>query len=91
MDVYCSLVRSILLSNMELLFLCICLRYLSSALERIQERAMPIIFPGVRYKVALARAGLATLEARQADACCKLSSLRVSSPGALSRDCSAII
>ena len=44
-------------------------QYLSSALERIQERAMSIIFPGGRYEVALARAGLATQEARWADAC----------------------
>ena len=29
------------------------------------------MFPGVKYEVEPARAGLATLEARRADACCK--------------------
>ena len=40
-------------------------KYLSEELERIQRRAMRIIFPFKPYQEALAQAGLETLSARR--------------------------
>ena len=40
-------------------------QYLSAALENVQRRALSIMWPGVRYEVALARAVLSTLAARR--------------------------
>ena len=47
-------------------------QYLSHSLEKIQKRAMSIIYPRSRYADALARAGLSTLEARREETCRKL-------------------
>ena len=68
--VYCSLLRSVLeyasvvFANLP--------QYLCMALERVQKRALRIIFgPDLSYKDTLARAGLLSLEARRHLACKK--------------------
>ena len=68
-SIYCSLVRSILeyasvvFGNLR--------KYLSQDLERIQRRALAIIFPLVHYVNALTRAGIPTLQERRTTACTK--------------------
>ena len=44
-------------------------KYLSSALEGIQKRALMIIFPNLHYDEALILSGLLSLEGRRATAC----------------------
>ena len=68
--VYCSLLRSVLeyasvvFANLP--------QYLCMALERVQKRALRIIFgPDLSYEDTLARAGLLSLEARRHLACKK--------------------
>ena len=67
--IYCSLVRSILeyacvvFANLP--------KYLSHDLERVQKRALAIIFPSLPYASALAKAGIPTLEERRDVACAK--------------------
>ena len=67
--IYCSLVRSILeyacvvFANLP--------KYLSHDLERVQKRALAIIFPFLPYASALAKAGISTLEERRDVACAK--------------------
>ena len=46
--------------------------YLSDDIERVQRRAMRIIFPGVSYEISLERCGLSTLSARRAVLCDRL-------------------
>ena len=46
--------------------------YLSDDFERVQRRAMRIIFPGVSYEISLERCGLSTLSARRAVLCDRL-------------------
>ena len=46
--------------------------YLSDDIERVQRRAMRIIFPGVSYEIFLERCGLSTLSARRAVLCDRL-------------------
>ena len=61
--IYCSLVRSILeyacvvFANLP--------KYLSQDLERVQMRALAIIFPFLPYASAIAKAGILTLEERR--------------------------
>ena len=68
-SIYCSLVRSILeyasvvFANLP--------KYLSQDLERIQSRALAIIFPLIPYVNALTRAGIPTLQERRTTACTK--------------------
>ena len=68
-SIYCSLVRSILeyasvvFANLP--------KYLSQDLERIQRRALAIIFPLIPYVNALTRAGIPTLQERRTTACTK--------------------
>ena len=45
--------------------------HLSDDLERIQKRAMRIIYPGQTYKEALLLAGCPRLDARREDLCVK--------------------
>ena len=65
--VYCSLVRPILeyasvcFSNVP--------KYLPIALERVQKRALAIIFPDLSYKNALQAANLQLLDDRRSSAC----------------------
>ena len=65
--VYCSLVRS------TLEYACVVLaalpKYLSDSLERIQKRALAIIFPGSTYSEALNLAGISTLQDGRSSAC----------------------
>ena len=67
--IYCSLVRSILeyacvvFANLP--------KYLSQDLERVQMRALAIIFPFLPYASAMAKAGILTLEERRDMACAK--------------------
>ena len=68
--VYCSLLRSVLeyasvvFANLP--------QYLCMAVERVQKRALRIIFgPNLSYEDVLARAGLLSLEARRHLACKK--------------------
>ena len=46
-------------------------QYLSNSLERIQKRAIAIIFPGSTYGEALNLAGISTLQDRRSAACHK--------------------
>ena len=68
-SIYCSLVRSILeyacvvFANLP--------KYLSQDLERIQRRALAIIFPLIPNVNALTRAGIPTLQERRTTACTK--------------------
>ena len=68
-SIYCSLVRSIL-EYASLVFANLP-KYLSQDLERIQRRALAIIFPLVPYVNALTRAGIPTLRERRTTACTK--------------------
>ena len=67
--IYCSLIRSVIeyasvvYANLP--------GYLSNALESIQKRALAIIWPGLPYRVALEKAGIATLSDRRVEACGK--------------------
>ena len=68
--IYCSLIRSVLeyasvvFANLP--------RYLSLALEKVQKRALTIIFgPALSYEQALAKAGITSLEVRREQACRK--------------------
>ena len=45
---------------------------MTGAIERVQRRAMRIIFPGVSYEISLERCGLSTLSARRAVLCDRL-------------------
>ena len=67
--VYCSLVRS------TLEYACVVFaalpQYLSDSIERIQKRALAIIFPGSTYIQALNLAGISTLQDRRSAACHK--------------------
>ena len=65
--VYCSLVRSIL--EYACVVFAALPQYLSDSLERIQKRALAIIFPGSTYSEALNLAGISTLEDRRSAAC----------------------
>ena len=47
------------------------LKYLSQDLERVQMRALAIIFPFLSYASAMAKAGILTLEERRDMACAK--------------------
>ena len=68
-SIYCCFVRSILeyasvvFANLP--------KYLSQDLEKIQGRALVIIFPLVPYVNALTRAGIPTLQERRVTACTK--------------------
>ena len=44
-------------------------QYLSDSLERIEKRALAIIFPGSTYSEALNLAGISTLQDRRSAAC----------------------
>ena len=70
MLIYCSLIRSVLeyasvvFSNLP--------QYLSLALEKVQKRALTIIYAtSFRYEQLLEMAGLMSLEARRERACCQ--------------------
>ena len=68
--VYCSLLRSVL-EYASVVFAKLP-QYLCMAVERVQKRALRIIFgPDLSYVDALARAGLLSLEARRHLACKK--------------------
>ena len=61
---YCSLQRSVL--EYALVVFANLPQYLCMAVERMQERALRIIFgPDLSYEDALARAGLSTVSRRQ--------------------------
>ncbi|XP_068750744.1 uncharacterized protein [Montipora capricornis] len=51
-------------------------KYLSHDLERVQKRALAIIFPFLPYASALAKAGIPTLEERRDVACAKFFKLQ---------------
>ena len=65
--VYCSLVRSIMeyasvvFSNLPQCF--------SSVLEKVQKRALAMIFLELDYEEALAQSGFCSLESRRVEAC----------------------
>ena len=65
--VYCSLVRSIL--EYACVVFAALPQYLSDSLERIQKRALAIIFPGSTYSEALNLASISTLQDRRSAAC----------------------
>ena len=44
-------------------------QYLLSALEKVQKRALAIIFPELDYEEALVQSGLRSLESRRVEAC----------------------
>ena len=54
--IYCSLIRSVI--EYAAVVYAGLPQYLSEALANVQHRALSIIWPGVRYDVALASAGL---------------------------------
>ena len=68
-SIYCSIVRSIL-ENVSVVFANLP-EYLSQDLERIQRRALAIIFPLAPYVNALTRAGIPTLQEHRTRACTK--------------------
>ena len=68
-SIYCSLVHSIL--EYAIVVFANLPKYLSQDLERIQRRALPIIFPLAPYVNALTRAGIPTLQERRTTACTK--------------------
>lgn len=67
--VYCTLIRSVIeygfvvFANMT--------KRLCNALEKIQKRALSIIYPAISYDDALAKANLVSLECRRHDLCYK--------------------
>ncbi|XP_078361380.1 uncharacterized protein LOC144645704, partial [Oculina patagonica] len=61
---YCSVIRSVLEYSCQL-FHSSLPGYLSEELERIQRRAMRIIFPNSGYRKALEEAGIPTLAGRR--------------------------
>lgn len=67
--VYCTLIRSVIeygcvvFVNMT--------KRLCNALEKIQKRALSIIYPAISYDDALATANLVSLECRRHDLCYK--------------------
>ena len=67
--VYCILIRSVIeygcvvFANMT--------KRLCNALEKIQKRALSIIYPAISYDDALAKANLVSLECRRHDLCYK--------------------
>ena len=68
---YCSVIRS----NLEYacqVFHCNLLLYLSEDIERIQRRALRVIFPDCSYSEGLAKAGLTTLHDRRSTQCKEL-------------------
>ena len=87
MKVYCSLVRSVVeyasvvFSNLP--------QYLVDALEKLQKRALKIIYPNYSYEAALDAANLEKLECRIVNICssfvrvtrCIILYLADSSPG----------
>ena len=68
---YCSVFRSILEYACQV-FHCNLLLYLSEEIERIQRRALCIIFPDCSYSEGLAKAGLTTLYDRRSTLCKEL-------------------
>ena len=47
-------------------------KYLSDEIERVQKRALRIVYPNIPYENALIEAGMKTLYARRQTACIKL-------------------
>ena len=63
--IYCSLIRSVL-EYASVVFVNLPRRYLSLALEKVQKRALTIIFgPALSYEQALAKAGITSLEKKK--------------------------
>ena len=70
LTVYIALIRSILEYSCEVWHSSISC-YLSDKLEKIQKRALRIIYPEQTYKDALLLAGITKLETRREDLCLK--------------------
>ena len=68
---YCSVIRSILEYACQV-FHCNLPLYLSEDIERIQRRALRVIFPDCSYSEGLAKAGLTTLYDRRSTLCKEL-------------------
>ena len=68
---YCSVIRSVLEYACQV-FHCSLPNYLSDEIERIQRRALRIIFPNCTYSEALVRAGLPMLFSRRQSLCQEL-------------------
>ena len=68
---YCSVIRSELEFSFQL-FHCSLPKYLSNDIERIQRRAMRIIFPSLSYCRAMDKAGIPTLSERHESLSIKL-------------------
>ena len=68
---YCSVIRSILEYACQV-FHCNLPLYLSEEIERIQRRALRVIFPDCSYSEGLAKAGLTTLYDRRSTLCKEL-------------------
>ena len=66
-SVYCSLVRSVL--EYAVTVFAGLPQFLCNALEKVQKRALAIIFPSIPYDQALSKSGLVTLEQRREAAC----------------------
>ena len=67
--VYCSLIRSIL-EYASVVFADLP-EYLCNILEKVQKRALAIIFPDASYDQALAKADLTSLGSRRLESCSK--------------------
>ena len=68
---YCSVIRSVLEYACQV-FHCSLPNYLSDEIERIQRRALRIIFPNCTYSEGLVRAGLPMLFSRRQSLCQEL-------------------
>ena len=71
---YCSVIRSILEYACQV-FHCNLPLYLSEEIERIQRRALRVIFPDCSYSEGLAKAGLTALYDRRSTLCKELFSV----------------
>ena len=68
---YCTCVRPILEYSTQVFHYALP-KYLSDAIECVQQRVLSIIYPGSDYTDSLTRSKLQTLHARREDACLKL-------------------
>ena len=67
--IYCALIRTIL--EYASAVFADSPKYLACYLEKVQKRALSIIWPGISYETALEKAGLSTLSDRWAVSCIK--------------------
>ena len=65
---YCSCIRSVLVYAVPVFYYSLPM-YLKTELERVQKRALAIIFPGMDYSDALAGTGLPSVERYNENTC----------------------